>query len=342
MAAHWIRRSLAVVLVGTVAVAVSVSAQPKSPPPAAPPHQEGFKNLKVLPKDISEDDLRATMFAFTRALGVRCTFCHVAEPGADHVKPEDFQKDDKVEKRVAREMMRMVHDINEDYLGHLEEREKPQIDVKCATCHRGVAQPRMLQDVLTASYETGGIDSTVSRYNALRKRYYGSYSYDFGESPLMETASTLRRQGHPDDALRLLQLNVEMNPNSGFAKRSLAGALIAKGFATSPEAGAAAYADAKTQYGDRAVNEMLVNDVGYQLMGSNKPAAIAAFKFNVAQNPSSANAVETLGEAYVANGDWKLATDTYKALLKMDPNNENAKKALDDIKVKSKQKPAKK
>jgi tetratricopeptide (TPR) repeat protein len=328
MPAHWIRRSLAVVLLG--AVAISVSAQPQEP---------AFKNLKVLPKDISDPELKATMFAFTRALGVRCTYCHVGE---EHVKPEDFQKDDKPQKRVAREMMRMVHDINEDYLGHLETRAKPEVGVKCATCHRGVAQPRMLQDVLTASYETGGIDSTVARYQALRGRYYGRAAYDFGEGSLADVSNQLARQGHADDATRLLELNLEMNPNSNFAKRTLASATISKGFTTSPEAGAAAYADAKTKFGDRVVNEDLLNDVGFQLLGRNQTAAIAALKLNVTENPKSANAYDSLGEAYVAAADWKQATDAYKKSLALDPTNDNAKKALEDIKVKSKQKPAKK
>ena len=87
----------------------------------------------------------------------------------------------------------------------------------------------------------------------------------------------------------------------------------------------------------------MLGEVGYQLMGAqNNAGAIAALKLNVAENPKSTDALEGLGEAYVANGDWKLATETYKKVLALDPANENAKKALDDIKVKSKQKPAKK
>ena len=331
MPAHWIRRSLAAVLL--CAIALSVSAQPQEP---------GFKNLKVLPKDISDAELKATMFAFNRALGVRCDHCHVADANG-RVAPEDFQKDDKPQKKVAREMLRMTKEINDDYLGYLEPRAKPEISVRCVTCHRGVAQPRMLQDVVTASYETGGIDSAVARYNALRKRYYGSFAYDFTEAPLNDASNTLRRQGHPDDALRLLELNVEMNPTSNYAKRNLASATIAKGFATSADAGTAAYTDAKTKFGERVVNADMLGEVGYQLMGAkNNAGAIAALKLNVAENPKSTDALEGLGEAYVANGDWKLATETWKKVLALDPANENAKKALADIKVKSKQKPAKK
>ena len=36
-----------------------------------------LKNVQVLPADISFGALVNTMKAFTRALGVRCTYCHV-------------------------------------------------------------------------------------------------------------------------------------------------------------------------------------------------------------------------------------------------------------------------
>src|SRR5688500_19371611 len=36
-----------------------------------------FKNLQVLPPDITRDQLMATMRSFTRGLGVRCNHCHV-------------------------------------------------------------------------------------------------------------------------------------------------------------------------------------------------------------------------------------------------------------------------
>jgi thioredoxin reductase len=38
-----------------------------------------FTNLKVLPKDISKQELQSTMRGFAFALGVRCEHCHVEE-----------------------------------------------------------------------------------------------------------------------------------------------------------------------------------------------------------------------------------------------------------------------
>jgi hypothetical protein len=48
----------------------------------APPAQGGRgaqtpRNLQVLPKDTSQQDVVAVMQQFTRALGVQCTYCHV-------------------------------------------------------------------------------------------------------------------------------------------------------------------------------------------------------------------------------------------------------------------------
>lgn len=325
MPSHWIRRGLAALIL--CMVALSAGAQ----------SQESYKNLKVLPKDIAPAELRATMNGFTRALGVRCAYCHVDQDG--RVRHEDFEKDDKATKRTAREMLRMVKDINETYLARLENRAKPQVSVKCVTCHHGVAHPRTLQDVLATSYETGGIDSTLARYQTLRNRYYGQFAYDFGEVPLVDVSNQLRQEGHADDAARLLELNVEMNPNSTYAKRRLANGAIGKAFMIGVDAGTATYVDLKAKYGANVVNEDVVNEVGYQLLAfHNVGGAIAAMKLNVAEHPESGDAYDSLGEAYVANGDWKLATAAYKKSLALDPSNENAKHQLDEIKVKSKQK----
>src|SRR5262245_28770953 len=126
-----VRRSIAV-LIACIAIG-PVSAQ----------QREEFKNLKVLPKDIKPEELRAMMGGCTRALGVRCVYCHVGEEGK--LKPQDFALDDKPTKRKAREMLRMVKAINETYLAGLESRSKPPVGVQCVTCHRGAATPRMLE-----------------------------------------------------------------------------------------------------------------------------------------------------------------------------------------------------
>ncbi len=45
-------------------------------------HDPEFKNLQILPKDISEHDLDSVMHHFSQSLGVHCDFCHVKNEAA--------------------------------------------------------------------------------------------------------------------------------------------------------------------------------------------------------------------------------------------------------------------
>ena len=91
----------------------------QGPPPAAPsqngPHKPMPKpvNLKVLPKDMSSEDLMKVMFGFTKQLGVKCTFCHVEDAATKH---PNFASDVKPEKNTARTMMLMTQEINGKYM----------------------------------------------------------------------------------------------------------------------------------------------------------------------------------------------------------------------------------
>ena len=62
-----------------------------------------FTNLKVLPKDISKQELQSTMRGFAFALGVRCEHCHVEKKAPEHGL--DFAADDKDAKKTARLML---------------------------------------------------------------------------------------------------------------------------------------------------------------------------------------------------------------------------------------------
>ena len=309
--------------------AVSVGAQS---------HEE-FQNLKVLPKDIPPAKLRAMMNDFTRALGVRCIYCHVGVEGQPF-QPGDFAKDDKVTKRKARVMIQMLQDLNETYLPALESHVDPPLEVQCVTCHHGATTPRQLEDVLTVAYDSGGVDSTIARYQALRGRYYGRAVYDFGEVALSEVARRAQDAHHTADAMQLLSLNVQMNPQSAFAKRQLAFRTLAETYAaTGPDSGAAKYQQLKTDYGASIVNENLLNDVGYDLLARNQvDASIAALRLNTTEHPTSGNAFDSLGEAYAKHGDKKLAIAAYSKSLELDPSNDNAKQKLHELGAKPKKK----
>jgi tetratricopeptide (TPR) repeat protein len=211
------RRALSVVLV----LSFASTARAQFPPTK-------LENLKVLPKDIPVRALLDTMASFTRALGVRCTYCHVGEEGQP-LSTYKFASDEKPEKNKAREMLRMVGAINGEYLTKLASRRTPPINVSCVTCHHGIAQPRTLQQVVLNAYDSVGADSAIAVYRALRERYYGRAAYDFGEVPLADVGAALRARGKTADALRFYVLNTEMSPNSAFAFSQAGGAQLAAG-----------------------------------------------------------------------------------------------------------------
>ena len=213
-------RSLAVVTLTCAALSTS-SAAAQWPP-------ERLKNLKVLPADIPIRALIDTMAGFTRALGVRCTYCHAGRE-SEGLETYDFVSDEKTEKTKAREMLRMVTAINQEQLPKLVARREPRIVVTCATCHRGVTEPRSLQQVLISAYDAGGADSAEAAYRALRERYYGRAAFDFGEVPLADVASLVRSRSKLADAVRLYLLNTQFSPSSGFAFRQAAGGQLAAG-----------------------------------------------------------------------------------------------------------------
>jgi hypothetical protein len=116
------------------------TASAQAPPQARRrrPLPDKFTNLQVLPKDISKDDLVDTMRLFARSLGVHCDHCH--EEVGDNV---DWASDKKDAKNAARTMLKMVHDINSNYMPKTEPLpgEKSGDKVNCWTCHRGEKEP---------------------------------------------------------------------------------------------------------------------------------------------------------------------------------------------------------
>ncbi len=128
-------------------------------------------NVHVFPKTTPVMQVVGAMRDFSGALGVRCHYCHVGEEGRP-LETYDFAVDQKRPKLVARQMMRMTQEINRR-LDTIPARQTPAVQVTCATCHRGVARPVTLAQLLTEAATSGGADSAVRAYRALRQRFYG-------------------------------------------------------------------------------------------------------------------------------------------------------------------------
>jgi hypothetical protein len=107
--------------------------------PTAAPEPGLYKNLKILPKDISKEALDKVMDGFKEALGVKCNHCHARSK--EDPKKMDFVSDEKEQKGWARSMMKMTAKINDKYF-KTEKGKQVVPAITCMTCHNGAATPK--------------------------------------------------------------------------------------------------------------------------------------------------------------------------------------------------------
>jgi hypothetical protein len=128
-------------LILTLVLALTAAGQSTPPAPSVAKEQpaaaqaqpaartEGNQKNVLLLSGLSDLQLQRTMNLIATSLGVRCDFCHVRAEDGWH-----FDRDEKETKKAARDMIRMVQQINQTaFRGHP--------DVSCNTCHRGATRP---------------------------------------------------------------------------------------------------------------------------------------------------------------------------------------------------------
>jgi tetratricopeptide (TPR) repeat protein len=184
-------------------------------------------NLQVLPKDWPGARLRPVMVGFSRALGVRCSYCHKGVEGKP-LSTYDFASDEKPNKNRAREMLRMLNDI-EEHLKKIEPSGDQRVNMWCHTCHRGRPRPMTLAEVLGEQYRKNGIKATLEYYRDLKDKYFGRGAYDFGEDSLNAFGYEILEKGETASAIQVFQLNAEVYPQSGTVWDSLAEAYMKSG-----------------------------------------------------------------------------------------------------------------
>lgn len=101
------------------------------------------------------------------------------------------------------------------------------------------------------------------------------------------------------------------------------------------EATIAQYRELKAKEADAYdFGEEQLNNLGYYLIGMKKfKAAIAILQLNVEVFPKSANVYDSLGEAYMDDGNKQLARENYEKSLQIDSGNTNAKEKLKQLKA---------
>jgi tetratricopeptide (TPR) repeat protein len=149
------------------------------------------------------------MEEISKALGVRCNYCHTAPFGSTGQKePQPEPKKD-----IARAMIAMTRDLNAKIQEATGKPPNETTRVDCITCHRGVAIPEPLSAILLRTVVEKGGAAAADQYRELRKQYYGRDAYDFSEDALLATIQRVV-EGRPDDAIALLRMNLEFDPDS--------------------------------------------------------------------------------------------------------------------------------
>ena len=183
-------------------------------------------NLQVFPKDWTGLRLRPVMTQFTTTLGVRCSYCHKGEEGKP-LSTYDFASDENPNKDRAREMLRMLTDINA-HLQKIQPSGDKRVNVWCHTCHHGKPRPITLEEALMEQYRAKGVQGALDRYAELKKKYYGRDAYDFSEGSL-NAFGYLVLEKDPAAAIPVFQLNAQIFPQSGNVWDSLAEAYLKGG-----------------------------------------------------------------------------------------------------------------
>jgi hypothetical protein len=137
----------ATALLSTRTHVLAAQAPADAPPPMQaggppPPHEmPAPTNLQVLPKNLTGQQVHDIMEKWEGELGSGCRTCHAADP--TRKRPDgrpmlNFADDSKEEKRTARQMVKMVEEINVNYISKIDNSGAP---VTCGTCHRGHLGP---------------------------------------------------------------------------------------------------------------------------------------------------------------------------------------------------------
>lgn len=100
-----------------------------------------YTNLKVLSKNITEEDMDYVMETFSVNLGANCLFCHPGKQNGAEFSI-DYVTDQLQNKKVARDMLRMTMKLNKKYFNiNMTGRMTVRGRIWCKTCHQGKPIP---------------------------------------------------------------------------------------------------------------------------------------------------------------------------------------------------------
>lgn len=142
------KKIIAIGLLGSTVLLASMTTL-QVPQQQQPRPEPKLTNIKVLPKSISHQQVDRLMGEWSRALGVRCNFCHDNADKALDTKPE---------KAMARKMFAMEGKINKKFFGAKKDSLglMAETGINCNTCHKGVSHPKVVYANIPGPPRQGG------------------------------------------------------------------------------------------------------------------------------------------------------------------------------------------
>jgi CubicO group peptidase (beta-lactamase class C family) len=142
-----------------------------------------------------------------------------------------------------------------------------------------------------------------------------------------------RQMVYRHDEIAAALANILYNKTYALPKRSLAKEMLHKLQRDGIRQAMNLYKSFKSNSSSYYLDESEVNSTGYFLLYTlnKKDAALEFFKLNTLEFASSANAFDSLGEAYLETGDAETALANYKKSFELDPSNDNAKKMIEKL-----------
>jgi len=177
-------------------------------------------------------------------------------------------------------------------------------------------------------------DYIVDLWNGLQEAKAEGLTFEAAAArlPLGEKYFYVRENGHSDARIQEFhRANLEAfwSQLVESAARLVQDALMSGG----TNAGVKRFEELKADKGRYFFNERQFNSAGYALLNSGRvDEAIALFRMNVELFPESWNVYDSLAEAYAVKGEKGLAIQNYEKSLQLNPDNQNGKDQLKNLK----------
>jgi putative intracellular protease/amidase len=198
-------------------------------------------------------------------------------------------------------------------------------------------------DYKNETLEKMKVGASLDKENKSPKESIGTSSVPF-EGEIINLASSMTAKDDYNAALKVLEMGIKWYPNSSVCYHELSRVYSKLGKTAPPDEETfvklinegkvdeanATYDKTQRQFpGWVLFDENNINMIGYHVMAKgNYDYAIKVFQLNTKAFPKSANAFDSLGEAYMKGGYKKEAITNYQKSLEMNPSNHNAKEML--------------